>query len=225
MSRSKRVARASCVALLALTGAIASSGPASASKGGDSSDTTEAFKRDVYVVVGVSLRNPDETTPPDAELFNVAAVNLNMTWGQWQAASGTSTMTVHGHHTDDDLVLTGLVPNGVYSLFYGTLNPDTSNPLCPFVERTLPLTSTDKHQQPDSSSFVAGPDGTATYSARISGDPLTAGQVFIEVVYHNDGKTYGPLPNAGESLTQGEPQCHSSFGEDAMRQLVIWQKI
>jgi hypothetical protein len=33
----------------------------------------------------------------------------------------------------------------------------------------------------------------------------------------------GFLPNIGEFLTPG-PNCRSSFGEDAMRQLIIFQK-
>jgi hypothetical protein len=215
--------------LLGFTAAVAGAGVANAAgndppKKGDTADGIEVFQRDVFVVVGSSLRNPDDSTAADASLFNDAGVSLGLTWGQFEAATATSTMVVHGNHTDGDITLTGLVPNGVYSVFYGTLEPDSENSLCPHVERALPFTSTKPHQQPDSSSFVAGPDGAATFSGRVSGDPLDALQVFIEIVYHLDGQTYGSLPNRGEWLTQNEAMCRSSFGEDAMRQLLILQK-
>ena len=108
-------------------------------------------------------------------------------------------------------------------MFWGTLQPDSENPLCPGVERTLALPSTDADQQPDASSFIAGPDGTASFRGRLDGNLLTASQVFFNVIYHFDGQTYGPLPNAGESQTQGE-SCRSSFGDDAMRHVQILQQ-
>jgi hypothetical protein len=194
----------------------------------DQQDALQIFTRDVFVIVGSSLRNPDDTTPADAPLFNNVGVTLGLTWGAWQAASGTATALsfgndVHGH-TDVAIQLSGLVPGGLYSLFWGTLSPDTNNPLCPGVERTLALISRDPHQQPDASSFVADATGHASFSGRIAGHPLDAVQFFYTVVYHAYGKTYGLLPNAGEFLTQGST-CRSSFGEDSMRQLVIFQTL
>jgi hypothetical protein len=47
---------------------------ASAARGGDPADGVEAYDRDVYVIVGSTLRNPDATTSPDAPLFNVAVL-------------------------------------------------------------------------------------------------------------------------------------------------------
>jgi len=35
--------------------------------------------------------------------------------------------------------------------------------------------------------------------------------------------TYHPLPNRGEFFTQGD-DCRSTFGEDAMRQIIVFQK-
>jgi hypothetical protein len=217
-------ARVVCIALLVFTGAVGTATRASAAKGGDPADAVEVYERDVFVIVGSTLRNPDAATSPEAPLFNDAGVSLDLTWGQWGAGSARSTMRVNGGHTGADLVLGGLVPNGVYSVFYGTLGPDSENPLCQNVERTLPFTSTDKRQLPDRSSFVAGADGTAAYSGRVDGQLLDATQVFLEVIYHYDGQTYGSLPNRGEWLTQGRPDCRSSFGDDAMRQLLVLQK-
>lgn len=194
----------------------------------DQADGVEPFDRDVYVVVGSTLRNPDETTDPSAPLFNVAGVGLGHTWGQWVAADATSVVKASGSKkakTDVRLTFTGLVPNGVYSVFYGTLLPDSENPLCPGVERTLAVPSTDPAQAPDASSFVASSTGAGSFHGQVAGNLLeSAQQVFFSIVYHLDGKTYGPLPNAGEHTTYQSGTCRSSFGEDAMRQMLILQK-
>jgi hypothetical protein len=194
----------------------------------DREDFIQIFNRDVFVIVGSTLRNPTTETPPEAFLFNNAGVALNLTWGEWQKARATATAHVQGGknqpRTDVRLQLSGLVPGGVYSIFYGTLTPDSENPLCPGVERTLPLTAFQPDRQfPDASSFIADASGSASFRGQINGDPSHAVQVFYTVIYHLDGQTYGSLPNHGEFLTQGAT-CRSSFGEDAMRQLIIFQK-
>ncbi|WP_436498794.1 hypothetical protein [Actinokineospora sp. HUAS TT18] len=212
--------------LFAAVSAVMFATPASAA-GPDTADAVEPFERDVFEIVGSTLRNPTSATDPSAPLFNVAGVSLDRTWGQWSAASATSTVRSTGGRaarTDVRLTFTGLVPNGVYSVFWGTLQPDSENPLCPGVERTLALPSADAGQLPDASSFVAAGDGTAAFRGKLDGALLdSAAQVFFSVIYHLNGQTYGPLPNAGEFQTQG-PNCHSSFGDDAMRHLLILQK-
>ena len=193
----------------------------------DREDAVQPFARDVYVIVGSSLRNPTTETSPEAQLFNVAGVALDLTWGEWTDASATATArTVRKSgrlYTNVQVEPTGLVPNGVYSVYYGTLSPDSEHPLCQNVERTLPLASRDPQQRPDRSSFVADANGEAAFRGRVKGRLLKATQVFYTVVYHSDGETYHPFPNQGEFLTQGE-NCRSSFGEDAMRQLIVFQK-
>ena len=212
-------------AMTATFALVAMAPPASAAPP-DQADALEAYERDVFVIVGSTLRNPEATTDPSAPLFNNAGVNLGLTWGEWSAASATSAVRTSGKsnpRTDVRLKFSSLVPRGTYSVFWGTLNPDSENPLCPGVERTLALPSVDRDQMPDASSFVAGSDGTAAFRGSIDGNLLAANQVFFSIVYHFDGQTYGSLPNRGEFLTQGE-NCRSSFGDDAMRHLLILQK-
>ena len=190
----------------------------------DQADAIEHFARDVFVVVGATLRNPTETTDPSEPLFNVAGVGLGITWGEWTSADVTATAKSAGGRTDVRLGLSGLVPGGLYSVFWGTIGPDSENPLCPGVERTLPLTGFPAAQQPDDpASFVAGDDGSAEYRGRVDGALLDADQFFLSIVYHADAMSYGSLPNRGEWLTQGE-NCRSSFGHDAMRQVLVLQK-
>ena len=212
-------------AMTATLALVAVAPPASAAPP-DQADGVEVHERDVFVIVGSTLRNPDATTDPSAPLFNNAGVGLDLTWGEWSAASATSAVRTSGKsnaRTDVRLSFSDLVPGGTYSVFWGTLNPDSENPLCPGVERTLALPSVDRDQSPDASSFVAGSDGTAAFRGSLDGNLLSANQVFFSIVYHFDGQTWGALPNHGEFLTQG-PNCRSSFGEDAMRHLLILQK-
>lgn len=194
----------------------------------DREDAVEHFARDVYEIVGATLRNPTSDTSPDARLFNVAGVPLDLTWGKWTNASATAqartVKKASGKYTNVRIELGGLVPNGVYSIHYGTLGPDSEHPLCQNVERTLPMVSRDPDQSPDPSSFVADANGEAIFRGRAKGRLLAATQVYYTVVYHFDGGTYHPFPNRGEYLTQGE-NCRGSFGEDAMRQLIIFQKL
>jgi hypothetical protein len=195
----------------------------------DYADAVEVFDGDVFVIVGSTLRVPTVDTDPGAPLFNNAGVNLETTWGEWSAATATSRAQVVGGatsaRTDVRLSLAGLVPGGLYSVFWGTLGPDSEQPLCPGVERTLPLDgagSTVKAPAPNA--FVAGADGTAEFHGRTAGDLFAASQVFFSVVYHFFGETSYPFPNRGELLTQGE-NCRSSFGDDAMRHLLVLRQL
>jgi hypothetical protein len=164
------------------------------------------------------------STPAAAPLFSFEGTPLGLTWGQFDAATATSyawTLTRRGTtRTDLRITMAGLIPNGVYSLFYRTFGPDTANPICPAVESLVALPARFPHRQkPDPSSFVADSSGGAVFHARVAGALLNAAQVQIWVIYHLDGQVYGPVPNSGESAN-----CRPSYGLDAMRQLIIIQK-
>lgn len=193
----------------------------------DREDDVQPLAGDVFVLDGAVLRNPTFETPPDEELFNAAGTPLEVTWGEWKGASATAkarvTVKAAKPRTEVRVRLSGLVPGGVYSLFYVTFSPDSRHPLCPSQERGLPLKSRDPDQSPDRSSFVAGADGTADFRARVRGNLLEAGQVQYLAIYHFDGRTYHPFPNRGQFVTH-EDECRSSYGVDAMRQIVIYQK-
>ncbi len=216
---------------------VTQAGPAAAaSKTRDAADAVEVVARDVHYINGSTLRTPDATTAPDAPLFNVAGVRLEsspdhpVTWGEWSAATGRSDVTVtrtpRGATTRVRLHLSGLVPNGLYSTFWGTLGPDSEQPLCPHVERTLPLDAPGHRGQPAPNAFRADVDGNANFVGDVDHDLFAASQVFFSVVWAFSGETSYPFPNRGELLTQVPPaeQCRSSFGDDAMRHLLVLQK-
>lgn len=216
------------VASLALAGALIPFAPAAHAASPHTAGAVEVYERDVFVIVGSTLRNPTATTDPSAPLFTNSGVSLGLTWGEWSAATAASRASVIGGpnqpRTDVRLSLTGLVPGGLYSVYWGTIGPDSEQPLCPGVERTLPLDgagSTAKAPAPNA--FVVDATGAADFHGRVDGDLLDATQVFFTVVYHFFGQTSYPFPNLGEYLTQGDT-CRSSFGEDSMRHLIVLQK-
>jgi hypothetical protein len=217
--RKRLFARATLVAAMLAAPAVARS------QGVDREDAVVTIVSDVHVLVDGLLRNPVFETGTDAPLFNVAGIDLGITWGQFRSATATSRAhcPAGGTRTDVRLRMGNLVPNGVYSVFYATFEPDSRNPLCPNAERLLPLTSKDPQQAPDEASFVADSSGEADFQARLDGCLLDAMRLQLVLIYHFDGQTYGQLPNRGEYVTQGE-DCRSSFGVEAMRQTLILQK-
>jgi len=179
----RRLLARAALAILAVSLVVAV-GAADRAEGGstkaDREDAVEPFAGDVFVVAGGQFRNPTFQTSPDAQLFNVAGTQLGVTWGRWQDASVTAKVRIGGKRatprTDVRVRLSGLVPGGVYSLFYATFGPDSRHPLCPGAERTLPLVSRDRDQAPDPSSFVADAGGRADFRARVDGRLLDATQ-------------------------------------------------
>jgi hypothetical protein len=71
---------------------------------------------------------PDRRDLPDADLFNDAGTQLGVTWGRRKGASATAKARTKGKHakpyTEVRSEMSGLVPGGVYSLFYATFGPD-----------------------------------------------------------------------------------------------------
>lgn len=172
------------------------------------------------------------STPLSAPPFNLAGNALNLTWGQWSSATARSyawTATHNGTTFTQFLIgLSGLVPNGVYSLFYRTFGPDSNNALCPNVEPTVALTAAfPQLQKPDPNSFTATSSGKGLFFASVPEDLLAAQQLQVSVIYHFNGQTYRPVANYGESqgpVASDGGLCRSSYRIDAMRQLLIIQK-
>jgi hypothetical protein len=191
------------------------------------------FPGDVYTLnyQGALVPIDPTSTPASAPLYNLAGNALNLTWGQWSSATATSyasTVTSNGTtYTVFVIGMSGLVPNGVYSLFYRTFNPDSNNAFCPNVEPSIALTAAfPRLQKPDPDSFIAGSSGKALFVASVAQNLLAAQNLSISVIYHFNGQTYGPVANAAEAAgpVAATGQCRSSYGIDAMRQMLIIQK-
>ncbi len=162
-------------------------------------------------------------TPGSAPLFNLDGNPLGVTWGQWRSATAWSvaaTVTQRGiDYTDFGIVMSGLIPDGVYSLFYRSLSPYSANPICAAVDPLVALTARfPRLQKPDPDSFVANSSGGAFFFARVAGRLLDAQSLQISVIYHFDGHVYGSVPSQGESA-----DCRLTYGIDAMHQFLIIQ--
>ncbi|HEV3402160.1 MAG TPA: hypothetical protein VG078_10100, partial [Acidimicrobiales bacterium] len=87
-----RVVALAAAAVL-VTGAL---GDAALAAPPDQSDFVEVFGRDLYVLAGASLVNPDAETHPGEQLYNVVGLALStpagddLTWGDWGTATATS---------------------------------------------------------------------------------------------------------------------------------------
>jgi hypothetical protein len=96
------------------------------------------------------------------------------------------------------------------------------------VEPSVALTAAfPQFQKPDPDSFIANSSGKALFFASVAQDLLAAQQLQVSVIYHFDGKTYGPVANAAEAngpVASNGGLCRSSYGIDAMRQFLIIQK-
>jgi hypothetical protein len=236
-SRRPRRVIAAVIAVGAVCMALAVRAP---SAGASTTFTTPApdvgiipFTGDVYALDQYGNLVPVliTSTSLSAALYNEAGDPLNVTWGQFSSATAKSyawTDTLNGTHTDFLIRMSGLIPNGVYSLFYRTFSPDSNNAYCPDVEPAVALTSAfPRLQKPDPDSFNATSSGTALFLGRVAGNLLAAAQLQVNVIYHFNGQAYGPVANEAEA--QGPVAslgglCGSSYGIDALRQFIIMQK-
>jgi hypothetical protein len=190
------------------------------------------FQGDVYTIStnGTLISVDPSSTPASAPLFNLAGEALNLTWGQFSSATAKSyawTVTDNGTtYTQFLIEMSGLFPNGVYSLFYRTFGPDSNNAICPDIEPSVALTAAlPQFQKPDPDSFIASSSGKGLFLASVAQDLLAAQELQVSVVYHFDGMTYGPVANAAEAQGPVDAgHCRSSYGVDAMRQFLIIQK-
>jgi hypothetical protein len=216
--------------------------------GPDREDAVDGFRLDVFVLTGTNLTNPigfcavepcaAGETVPTAELFNLTGSSLGVTWGDFQTVSARSYVTCKQGTTEIRVRLRNLRPNSVYSLFYRTFGADSINPFCINEERSIvvPERCTGAGCIPVADSRIeSDTHGDATYVGEVPGCLLDAQTLLLDVIYHLNGQTYGPLPNQLEFATQNPPgcanpgqpgcdTCHSSFGNDAMRQAVVIQK-
>jgi hypothetical protein len=106
------------VAIMALaTAALIAAAPAAT--GTDREDALQYSNRDVYWLQGTTFRNRDPNTSTTAPLYNVLGQDLHVTWGEFQRATATSRMhcATGGERTDVHILLAGLIPHCVYSIF------------------------------------------------------------------------------------------------------------
>jgi len=131
---------------------------------------------------------------------------LGLTLGQWFEAEGAGRYTCENGEGHIDLTFSGLVPDGVYTMWhYFMAWPPTE----PFIGTyDLPMGSRDGAQ----SVFVANSRGEARFERRfkpclqLTGEHLASG---LAIAWHSDGKTYGVEP--GVFATNSHVQLYSDL--------------
>ncbi len=129
--------------------------------------------------------NPDGVGPfPKGEA-------LGLTLGQWLKHQGTGRYTCVDGKGFLDTSFTGLVPNGVYTMWHGFMALPPTTPFSGTLD--LPLGARDGSE----SAFTADADGNAAFVHRFElclqmSDLWTTGM--LAIAFHSDGKTYGGVP-------------------------------
>jgi hypothetical protein len=123
---------------------------------------------------------------------------LGLTLGDWFAAEGIGTYTcdnAEGHLAVD---FTGLVPNGVYTIWHYFM---AWPPTVPFIGTyDLPIGARDGSQ----AAFIANETGAARFDQRfrpclqLTGEHLASG---LAIAWHSDGNTYGARPGDFGTVT------------------------
>ena len=116
---------------------------------------------------------------------------LGITLGEWLGASGKGTYTCSDGVGTLDVTFTKLVPDGVYTVWHAFMAWPPTEPFIGTYD--LPVGARDGSQ----SVFTANAEGNAEVQRtfkpclQLTGEHLAAE---LAIVYHSDGKTYGPLP-------------------------------
>ena len=153
---------------------------------------TEATSQDaaLFAAADAVKHNPFDTATDGP---HAKGADLGITLGEWLLAEGTATVTCDGEQGSLRAEFTGLVPDGVYTMWhYFMVLPPTE----PFVGTyDLPVGARDGSE----AGFVADASGRAIYDVsispclQVSGETLASG---IAIAWHSDGETHGVEPGA-----------------------------
>jgi len=128
---------------------------------------------------------------PDAVGPHPKGEAMGITLGQWLKHQGTGVYTCENGVGKLELKFTGLVPNGVYTMWHAFIALPPTEPFSGTLD--LPLGARDGSE----SVFVADANGKAKFLHSFKpglqmSDVWTTSMLAIN--YHSDGKTWGALP-------------------------------
>ncbi|MEX0290018.1 MAG: carboxypeptidase-like regulatory domain-containing protein [Flavobacteriaceae bacterium] len=151
------------------------------------------------------IYTPFSVNDPNAEMVPVLAPDgHHITLQEWKLAQGSAFVTCEDNKTKYVLEFSGLIPNGVYTLWNGILKTPKgpSDPLSFQAD----LTGMGALGESNQNVMVASETGEAMYEVSMAkgslsmfgsrpGCEITETIGFVLVVdYHIDGNTYGPTP-------------------------------
>ncbi|MHC4958068.1 MAG: hypothetical protein ACYTGN_06795 [Planctomycetota bacterium] len=123
---------------------------------------------------------------------------LGLTVGEWLRARGTGKYSYKNGIGTLDLEFTGLVPNGVYTMWHAFVISPPTQPFSGALD--APLGARDGSE----SVFTADANGNARFKhsfrpgLQLSDTWTTA---LLAIAYHSDGKTYGGVPGDTGTVT------------------------
>ena len=138
-----------------------------------------------------AVETPHDPFNPEAVGPHKKGEPVGMTLGQWLKHTGTGTYTCESGQGTLDLEFTGLIPEGVYTMWHSFM---AIPPPVPFTGTLdLPLGARDGSE----SIFIADKNGKAKFKHTFQpclqmSDIWTTSMLAIN--YHSDGKTYGGHP-------------------------------
>jgi hypothetical protein len=144
-------------------------------------------------------------TPVAHDPFNADAVgpfpkgeSTGLTLGQWLRHQGKGTYSCEANEGKLDISFSGLVPNGVYTMWHAFMAVPPPVPFTGTLD--LPLGARDGSE----SAFVADADGAAAFLHTFTpclqmSDVWTTSMLAIN--WHSDGKTYGGHPGRFGSIS------------------------
>ncbi len=177
--RSSTLARA----LLLLAGALLLLAPSAGAAPPDRADGLDHYERDVFEIVGSTLRNPTAATDAAAGLYNVAGVRLEapdgtpLTWGSWSAASARSTVRTVGSGSRPGSGSPGSSPGACTPSSGERCSPTPSSRCAPAWSgpcRSTPSRGLAPDRRPRTHSWRARTAPRATPAARTSGSSTPA---------------------------------------------------
>ncbi len=117
---------------------------------------------------------------------------LGLTLGDWLAATGTVSVTCSGDTSTLDATFSGLIASGVYTVW--DVRVDAVDPS--IVTAFQPLGAADGSE----ATVVVDGAGNATYHVELAYCLTGQSDILeLDLLYHYDGATYGPLPTHTES--------------------------
>ena len=143
------------------------------------------------MLYGTAAPTPHDPFNPEAIGPYKKGAALGMTLGQWLKHAGTGTYTCEAGVGSLDLQFSGLVPNGVYTMWHAFM---AIPPPVPFTGTLdLPLGARDGSE----SEFIADENGRSSFKHTFQpclqmSDTWTTSMLAIN--YHSDDNTYGGHP-------------------------------
>ena len=156
--------------------------------------------------------DPDELLykPFGGDFYPILAPDgHHITLEEWSTAQATSIISCNGSTTNYSLTMTGLIPNGVYTV-WNFIYASSKKPGNDVIGNIAggPLGPSDGSKN----AFTASETGSASLDFGVSGGEqlsfgnqpncaiTDAGGSIMVILYHIDGQTYGPQDGPGETI-------------------------